>query len=131
MEGIVIPIAIFGMIAAIIIVPRYFKSREREEVQRTVRAAIERGQPLPPEVIEAITQDVRVRQINSPVRDLRKAVIWIAVALGFITIGYFASWDDGDGWYVGLAMAAIPGLIGLAYLAFSLIDMATRRKSEA
>ncbi|HEX8233388.1 MAG TPA: DUF6249 domain-containing protein [Caulobacteraceae bacterium] len=124
-----IPISLFVVIGAIVVVPRYFKSREREEVQRTVRAAIERGQPLPPEVIEAITRDAR--PAHTPARDLRRAVIWIAVALAFVTIGYFASWEDGDGWYVGLAFAAIPGFVGLAYLAFSLIDMATRRKIEA
>lgn len=128
---ILIPLTLFVVVGAIFIVPRYFKSREREQVQQTVRAAIERGQPLPPEVIEAITRDIKPAHVVAPGRDLRRAVIWIAVALALIFMGYLASWEDGDGWYVGLGFAAIPGFVGLAYLAMGIIELATQRKVKA
>ena len=67
---ILIPIALFAMIAAIVIVPRYFKSLERQKMTETVRLAIEKGQPLPPEVIEALTS--RSQAVASPSRDLRR-----------------------------------------------------------
>ena len=47
--------AVFGTITAIIVGPTYFKARERRDIQKTVRAAIDKGQPMPPEVIEADT----------------------------------------------------------------------------
>ena len=52
-----IPIFFFAMIAALVVVPRYFRSREREALQATLRTAIEKGQPLPAEVIDAISLD--------------------------------------------------------------------------
>ena len=58
MEGIFVPITLFLVVAVIVIAPRYFRSREREALQATLRAAIEKGQPLPPEVIDTISRDV-------------------------------------------------------------------------
>jgi hypothetical protein len=55
-SGILVPIGFFAMIAAIVIVPNYLRVRERQEMQATVRAAIEKGQPLPPELVEALVQ---------------------------------------------------------------------------
>ncbi|HRD47742.1 MAG TPA: DUF6249 domain-containing protein, partial [Caulobacter sp.] len=58
MDGfeILIPLAPFVMIIAIIVVPAWLKSRERREMQATLRTAIEKGQPLPTEIIEAMTK---------------------------------------------------------------------------
>ena len=118
---VLIPIAFFGMIAAIFIVPRYFKSKEREALQATVRAAIERGQNLSPESIDAITRDLQVAApAPSAVRDLRAAIVWIAIAVGIGIFGYVV--DDGDYWDGFIAFACIPGLVGLAYLAMAGIN---------
>ena len=76
---ILIPLAFFAMIAAIVIVPRYLKSIERQKLQDTLRASIEKGAELPPEVIAALTSDVK-RQ-PSPYRDLRSGVIWLRAAI--------------------------------------------------
>ena len=78
-------VCFWGAIAAIIILPRYFKSREREGLQATLRMAIEKGQPLPPEVIDAIGRDAR--PTPSAARDLRAGVIWIGVAATAWPIG--------------------------------------------
>jgi hypothetical protein len=127
---ILIPIAFFAMVAAIFIVPRYFKSREREALQATVRAAIERGQSLSPESLDAITRDLHVAApAPSAVRDLRTAVVWIAVALGFAIFGWFV--DDGDHWYGFIAFACIPGLVGLVYLAMAAINAGVSKKNRA
>ena len=50
-------LSVFGTITAIIVGPTYFKTRERRDMQKTVRAAIDKGQPLPPEVIEALSNE--------------------------------------------------------------------------
>ena len=68
---ILIPLAGIAMITAIVIAPRYFRSQERQKLQETMRAAIERGQTIPPEVVAAITSDVTPPRQTSPERDLR------------------------------------------------------------
>jgi len=135
---------LFLVIGAIVLVPRYLKSREREQMQATLRAAIERGQPLPPDVIAALTQELpaaataavttaplRVKPVASPQADMRKGVIWIAVALGIGVLGYMSHWDEGDVIYYGLGFAAIPGLIGLAYLALAAISSSAPKDKSA
>jgi hypothetical protein len=118
---ILIPISFFVCLAAIFIVPRYFKSKEREALQATVRSAIERGQNLSPESIDAITRDLQVAApAPSAVRDLRAAVVWIAIAIGIGVFGYVV--EEGDYLDGFLAFAAIPGLVGLAYLAMAGIN---------
>lgn len=136
--GGVVTMFLFLVIGAIVLVPRYLKSREREQLQATLRAAIERGQPLPPDVIAAITQDVpaaaRIREKPpaSPQSDLRKAVIWFAVALGILVFGVMAHWDEGDAIYYACGFAAIPGVVGLAFLALAGISQsAAKRKTVA
>ncbi|RYF97357.1 MAG: hypothetical protein EON94_15125, partial [Caulobacteraceae bacterium] len=94
---ILIPLAFFAMIAAIVIVPRYLKSIERQKLQDTLRASIEKGAELPPEVIAALTSDVKPRP--SPYRDLRTGVIWLGVAVAFVALGAAVSFEEPDALY--------------------------------
>lgn len=119
--------AVFGTITAIIVGPTYFKSRERREMQETVRRAIDKGQPLPPEVIDAMTKDV-AKNLPSRTRDIRRGIIWLAVGVG---IGAFSVINDmgwgNDGWEsrVGngmLGFAAIPVTIGVAFIVLSFFN---------
>jgi hypothetical protein len=117
-----IPISFFAMIAALAIVPQWLKSKERQRVQETLRAAYERGQPVDPAVIEAMTSDVKANTTPAPFRDVRRGVIFLAVALAFTIVGfvhgYFEGYDEGAwAWYV----AVFPGLVGLAYLILGLL----------
>eukprot|EP01036_Dinobryon_divergens_P011146 gene11146-14987_t len=73
--------AVFGTITAIIVGPTYLKSKERQEMQATVRAAIDKGQPLPPEVIEALGREA-TKNIPSRTRDIRRGIIWLATGIG-------------------------------------------------
>ena len=119
MEGILVPISFFGMIAAIVLVPRYFKSLERQKMAETLRAAIERGQELPPEMISAMTSDVRPKGLPpSPQRDIRTGVIWLFVAAGLATFGL----EEPDATYPLLAFAAFPGFIGAAFVVLGLLN---------
>lgn len=117
---ILIPISMFAMIAAIVIVPRYLQSQERIKLQETLRASIEKGAALPPEVIEAMTSDVK-RPPPSPQRDLRGGVIWLAVAIGIMAFGFAMSFEEPDMLYGSFAFAAIPGFVGLALIALSFV----------
>ena len=119
--------AVFGTITAITVGPTWLKSREKREMQATLRHAMDKGQSLPPEVIDALTQDVS-RNLPSRSRDIRRGVIWLAVGIGLAAFGLindFTSggrdWNDnlGDG-LVGIA--AIPVTIGLAFIVLSFFN---------
>lgn len=110
----------FIMVIAIVVVPAMLKSRERREMQATLRAAIEKGQPLPPEIVDAMTKNVKVAPTS--LSDIRTGIIWLAVGLGIGLVGFIAGYEDADFFNPGLAFAAIPSVIGLAFIALSFFN---------
>jgi polyferredoxin len=123
--GIIAILAVFGTITAIIVGPSWLKSRERREIQTTVRTAIDKGQPLPPEVIEALSKDI-TKNLPSRTKDIRRGIIWLAVGIGIAAFSLIndlgnGDWSDnvGDGM---LAFAVIPATIGLAFLILSFFN---------
>lgn len=117
---ILIPLAFFAMIAAIVLVPRYFKSIERQKLQDTLRAAYEKGQDMPPELITSMIEE-RKAPIATPDRDLRTGIIWLGIAIGFAAFGLALGFVEGDATYPLLGIAAFPGFIGLAFVVLGLI----------
>lgn len=126
--GFIAILCVFGTITAIVFGPTYLKFRERREMQTTVRAAIDKGQSLPPELIEAMTKDV-TKNLPSRTRDIRRGIIWLAVGVGIAAFALIndMGWSGGNDWHgnVGdglLGIAAIPVTIGLAYLVLSFFN---------
>ena len=117
---ILVPISLFAMIAAIVIFPSYFKSRERERMAEALRSSIDRGEPLPPEVVTAISSNVKAPP--SPARDLRTGIIWIGVAVGLAVMGVVVGMEEPDATYPMLGVAAFPGFVGLAFVVLGLIN---------
>ncbi len=120
-----VPIALFAAVAAVFILPSYFRSRDKARMHETLRLAYEKGQPVPPELIEALQVGSQM-PIENPqsrvARDLRVGVVWLAVGLGFVAIGgaFYAGL-----YYVGgatetfasfAAIGAIPIFVGLAFM---------------
>ena len=123
MDGpeVIVPIALFSMVAAIVLVPRWLRSRDRQRLLDTMRVAYERGQPVPPDLIDSLQFDER-RGPPSPDRDLRAGIILIGVALAFVTLGMVISQvADNDRAVVIAAVGAFPGFIGLGHLVFWLV----------
>jgi hypothetical protein len=120
--GILIPLAPFLMVAAIVIVPAWLRTRDRREMQATVRAAIEKGQPLPPELVEALSKDVRPKMASSAHRDMRIGVILLFVAGGVALTGVALGQINDNAMYGTLSGAAIPGMIGLAFVILSFFN---------
>ena len=120
MDEVWIPIIMFLVIGAICIVPVYLKSRERIEMQSTLRAAIDKGQPVPPEVIEALTRNVKVAPTS--LSDMRTGVIWLAIGIGIGLFSYFGDFGDHGGDFPGLGIACIPAVIGVAYIVLSFFN---------
>lgn len=123
MEGIAV-VAIsslpFLMVIAIIVIPAWLRSRERRDMQATLRTAIEKGQALPPEIIDAMTKSVKVAPTS--LSDLRTGVIWLAVGLGIGLIGFIAGFDDSDFFHPFMGFAAIPTTIGAAFIILSFFN---------
>lgn len=118
--------AVFGTITAIIVGPTWLKSREKREIQTTVRHAIDKGQDLPPELIDAMTKDV-ASKLPSRTRDIRRGIIWLAVGIGIAAFG-IVSELGGDDWSGDrfdnglLGIACIPAVIGLAFIVLSFFN---------
>ena len=123
-------LSVFGSLTAIIVGPSYLKTRERRDMQKTVRAAIDKGQPLPPEVIDALSKEA-ARNIPSRTRDIRRGIIWLAVGVGLAAFGFIGemgwsndSWGDGPA-HIGnglFGLACIPTTIGLAFIVLSFFN---------
>lgn len=120
-------LSIFGTITAIVFGPTYLRFRERRETQETVRRAIDKGQDLPPELIEAMTRDVS-KNLPSRTRDIRRGIMWLATGIGIAAFSLIndLGWN-GDDWgdHVGnglLGIAAIPVTIGLAFIVLSFFN---------
>jgi hypothetical protein len=120
---------VLALVLGLAIGPRYIRSRERTRLYDLMRTAYEKGQPVPPELIASLTAEpVEATQTPSrgagTDRDLRRAIVLIAVGLGLggvgLGMGYGLSFaSDVAGGIVGGIIAgsgAIPAFIGLAYL---------------
>jgi hypothetical protein len=115
-----IPLGFFVLVGAIVVVPAWLKSRERRELQSTLRAAIDKGQPLPAEIIDAMTKNVKTAPTS--LSDLRTGVIWLAVGLGIAAFGYMVGYEEADAFHPVVGIASIPAIIGLAYIALSFVN---------
>jgi hypothetical protein len=124
---VLIPISMFAMIAAIVIVPSWLKSRERAEMQNTLRAAIDKGQPMPPEVIDALTKNVK--QPSSALSDIRTGVIWIAIGVGIGVFGYFVSYEADGALHPMMGIGAIPVIIGASFVVLSFFNPTKGKQS--
>jgi Domain of unknown function (DUF6249) len=99
-------LSIFGAPVLIVILIGMFALSISRSRQRTVRMLVEKGQPIPAELLAPAARAVRRRS------DVRRGVVWAMVGLGMMV--FFGAVNDWEGgiWSLGL----IPFLIGLGYL---------------
>ncbi len=132
---IVATIFFWSFLTAVILVPIYLRHRDRSQMQETLRTALEKGQTLPTELVTALQNSVASKTMPTREGDLRRAIVLIAVGLGFCALGYglwygLMTVDDTAAYITGgctAGVGAIPGLIGVAYL----ILWASKRKTPA
>jgi len=74
MTGMVLGVVFWLVVAAIVIVPIYLRYQDRGRLHETLRVAFEKGQPLPPELITALQNQVPPNRPSTPERDLRNWV---------------------------------------------------------
>ena len=111
--------AVFGTITAIVFGPTFLKYREKRDMQETVRLAVDKGQDLPPELLDVMTKDVP-KGLPSRSKDIRKGVLSLASGVGIagfaFTVGGFTSQWGGNGEGALLGIACIPAAIGVAFI---------------
>jgi len=99
-------LSIFGAPVLIVIMIGLFALVGSRMRQRTIRMMVEKGQPVPAELLAPEVRHVRRRS------DVRRGVVWTMVGLGLmIWLAAVNDWEGGA-WSFGL----IPFLIGLGYL---------------
>jgi len=99
-------LSIFGAPVVIVIMIGIFALLGSRMRQRTIRMMVEKGQPVPAELLAPEVRAVRRRS------DVRRGVVWTMVGLGLmIWLAAVNDWEGGA-WSFGL----IPFLIGLGYL---------------
>lgn len=103
-----IPYLLILAIAAVLISSEHFKYRRQHEMQVTLRSALEKGQELPVEALDAIG-----RPKPSPNRDLRRGVMLIALAVGLAPISFAFGEGQSDGVLFFLSVACVLFAIGV------------------
>ncbi|MDQ8029098.1 MAG: DUF6249 domain-containing protein [Brevundimonas sp.] len=115
-----IPLSPFIMIIAVVGFQTWQKVKAQKEMQHTLRAAIEKGQPLPTDVIESMSASIH--RPPSATRDMRLGVILLAVSAGIALCGGALSFFAEETLYAFLAFAAIPATVGVAFLGLSVFN---------
>lgn len=105
-----IPISLFLGLTVVLCLFFWFRFRTRSEVQATIRTALEKGQDLTPEVIDRLGQPKPEKN-----KDLRLALIWIALAAAMAVFGAAIPENDNEAQMVFLGMASFPFFLGIAY----------------
>ena len=108
MEDVLVPIALFLMVGTIVWLVVYFRYKKQHDLQLTLRESLNSGQSLSPDFIEQL-----VAALNPKRSDLRRGLLWMAVALGALVFSFTIHDDEAIGPIAGLS--ALPFFIGLAY----------------
>lgn len=110
-----IPITMFAVIGIVLGLFYYFRYRSRAQMQQTVRAALERGQELSPELVDRLGEPRK-----SAMHDLRRGSIAVSIGVGLALFGPVLG--ERELLRPLLATAMLPLAIGIAYLILSRLD---------
>ena len=105
----IIPVVLFIAIGIVIAFFIVYRHRGRQELQNTLRAAIDKGQELTPELIKQIGTPAAPRD-----RDLRRGFVSLAIGAAFVSLGFAIPEDEAFQIFVGIA--SFPIFIGIAFL---------------
>lgn len=133
MEAIVIPLVFFGFLGAVILGPIWLRERTKQANIELVAKALEKGQPLDPNLVRQITDAGGGRPPPDRARrTLGSGIVLLGLAGGFAAASYLMSGFDPTGHAENgmLIPAVILGALGLAFSLLAIIDYATKKKEE-
>ena len=105
-----IPIVMFIGMTIVFSALVWFRYRSRSEVQQTIRAALDKGQDLSPELIDRLGHPRPSKD-----KDLRLGVIWLAISIGLVAFG-FGIPDEDDVARIFMGIASFPFFLGVGYM---------------
>jgi hypothetical protein len=111
MEDVLVPVSMFAGFTVVLSLYFWFRYRNRQEVQQTIRLALDKGTELSPELIDRLGHPTPGKN-----RDLRYALIWLGLAAALVLCGVAVPDPTGNALRGCLAGAAFPFSIGVAYL---------------
>ncbi len=103
LEGVLVPLAFFAGVAVIVALVTTYRMKKTRMLQETIRLMVEKGTPIPPELL--LPPEPRKR----PRSDLRAGLAWCGIGLALLV---YLSGLGHRLWALGL----IPLLIGVAFL---------------
>lgn len=107
---VIVPSVLFAGLTLVFGLFFWFRFRMRNDMQQTIRTAIEKGQELSPEIIDRMGNPKPSKN-----RDLRLALLWIASAAGIAAFGIAMGGIEPEVRHVMSGIAAFPFFIGIAY----------------
>lgn len=133
MEGILVPIAFFVFLGAVIVVPIWLRERTKQSAYKLISEALAQGKELDPVLIERLTQAPARKPQDNARRTLGSGVVLVALAAGFTAASYFSGDLDPSGGAAGgmTTAAIILGVLGIAFLILAAVDYAAKKKSDA
>lgn len=99
-----VPVGTMAMAAVIVAVVGYFRSQERKQRHETIRLALEKGQPLPAELLDS-ELSIASRSFGATARqgDLARGIQWIFAGAGISLFLWFLK-PAQSVWAVGLVV---------------------------
>jgi hypothetical protein len=110
-------LAVIALPVGIVAIVLTFRHRRQKLAHETMRLMIEKGLPVPTELINPPSP------AKPPKSDLRRGLIWLAIGIG-LTILLLKTFEDSGLWALGL----IPAFIGVAYLLCWVNGLAQERR---
>lgn len=124
-----VPFTFFLFLGAVILVPIWLKERTRQSTLRLVEQALDKGQPIDPEVLRQLTSPQGRPRPDRARSTLGSGVVLMGLALGF-TAGSFMLGGIDDPVRGMLVPAAILGALGLAFILLAIVDYSSKAKGE-
>ena len=113
-------IGLFTFLTVMIISVTNHRRLAREKLYEVARVAVDKGQPLPPEVIAALSDLPSARRTSFS--DLRTGVILIGAGAGIAFFGFLIGQEERDAYYPMMGIGSIPLLIGVALVVLSFFN---------
>ena len=125
---ILVPMSLFLMVAAIVVIPIWLRSRERLKVMEVVRSISEQGATPPPQLLAALDAIAQRDPLATPERDMRRGATLLAVCAAMIAMGVALYYLTGarEPCLAMVGASAFPGFIGLTQLGFWLAARSKR-----
>ena len=119
---IIVPVSLFAAIVLIIWSVMHFSFKRRAESFQTLRLAIEKGQVISPEAMQAMAR------MMSPLADLRRGILFIAIALAFGTFAGIIGSEEHEALKPMLGVAVFPLFLGLAFIGLHVFANETKQR---